>query len=139
MKNYSEQYPTEVNDIYISDENFHWLAESSTDDRSIDRSINQVNTASTTSSLPDRSSWNRTRTYAPDLRLASVHLLSSQRSTWLRPLDRNEAACLQKGYKPIRVVYTEQPLTARILVDGSKVRLSIAHRTAPSSPYVSHC
>ena len=99
--------------------------------RSTDQSIDQVNTLSTNSSLPDRSSWNRTRTYTHDLRLASVHLLSPQRSTWLRPLDRNEAACLQKGYKPIRVVYTEQPLTARILVDGSKVRLFIRRRMAP--------
>ncbi|CAF0725351.1 unnamed protein product [Rotaria sordida] len=46
--------------------------------------------------------------------------MASNSSTWLRPLDRNETACLQKGYKPIRLVYTEQPLTARILVDGSK-------------------
>ncbi|CAF2545042.1 unnamed protein product [Rotaria sp. Silwood2] len=46
--------------------------------------------------------------------------MASNSSTWLRPLDRNETACLQKGFKPIRLVYTEQPLTARILVDGSK-------------------
>lgn len=48
--------------------------------------------------------------------------------TSLRPLNRNEAACLQKDFKPIRLVYSEQPLTARILVDGSKVR-SVASRS----------
>ncbi|CAF1330631.1 unnamed protein product [Adineta ricciae] len=47
-------------------------------------------------------------------------IMASNSSTCLRPLDRNETACLQKGYKPIRLVYTEQPLTARILIDGSK-------------------
>ncbi|CAF3321234.1 unnamed protein product [Rotaria socialis] len=47
--------------------------------------------------------------------------MASNSSTWLRPLDRNETACLQKGFKPIRLIYTEQPLTARILVDGSKI------------------
>ena len=52
-------------------------------------------------------------------------IFSSGRSTYLRPLDRNETACLQKGYKPIRLIYTEQPLTARILVDGSKVCINI--------------
>jgi hypothetical protein len=72
--------------------------------------------------------------YVRDLRLVSVHLLSPLRSTSLRPLDRNEAACLQKGYKPIRVVYTEQPLTARILVDGTKVRLFIERKNSPHSP-----
>ena len=64
---------------------------------------------------------------------SSLDQFSSWRSTSLRPLDRNEAACLQKGYKPIRVVYTEQPLTARILVDGAKVRRFILRRTAPPS------